>query len=191
MAIPLVEGSSSSTSTSKCHWTLLHRYLVVTWALSTHSPTSNDLRAFTQISQVASFLLSNRFLTAFGQCGGRGGKINIILILCLEARNIWVCVQPNSMQCINAIHLFNVSLKLNILKKFWRPTLQWSHNSLDVNSRRQCSHVMVLKNPAGMGGRPSDNMLTRHGFRWVWAFWGQDKWVRECSSFQPNPFCGR
>merc|ERR1712223_2150010 len=79
VAIPLVEGSSSSTSTSKCHWTLLHRYLVVTWAMSTHSPTSNDLRAFTQISQVASFLLSNRFLTAFGQCGGRGGKINIIL----------------------------------------------------------------------------------------------------------------
>ena len=86
VAIPLVEGSSSSTSTSKCHWTLLHRYLVVTWALSTHSPTSNDLRAFTQISQVASFLLSNRFLTAFGQCGGRVGKINKILIVCVLAR---------------------------------------------------------------------------------------------------------
>ena len=77
VAIPLVEGSSSSTSTSKCHWTLLHRYLVVTWALSTHSPTSNDLRAFTQISQVASLIV----IQLLSYCRGTmrwGGEIKQI-----------------------------------------------------------------------------------------------------------------
>merc|ERR1712083_375614 len=80
VAIRLEGGSSSSTSTSKIFERLLHRFLVVIGgpgASQRHLTAGTDLRAFTQISQVASLIV----IQLLSYCRGTmrwGGEIKQI-----------------------------------------------------------------------------------------------------------------
>ena len=80
VAIRLEGGSSSSTSTSKIFERLLHRFLDVIGgpgASQRHLTAGTDLRAFTQISQVASLIV----IQLLSYCRGTmrwGGEIKRI-----------------------------------------------------------------------------------------------------------------